>query len=94
MLWFFRHSQRRDILGVPVAVSGSDDEANGAFARIGGALELLRNYGKRALSDLRRDTDGIFVWATAGVLEWHREARPSIQLERSTAWLSHSRRPF
>lgn len=76
MLWFFRHSQRRHILGVPVAFSGSDDEANEAFGRIGGAFELLRKYGTRTLTDLRRNTDGIFVWATAGALgEWHREAR-------------------
>jgi hypothetical protein len=76
MLWFFRHSQRRDIPGVAVAFSGSDDEANEAFDRIGAAFELLRKYGTRTLTDLRRNTDGIFVWATAGARgEWHREAR-------------------
>jgi hypothetical protein len=76
LLWFFRHSHRRDVFGVPVAVSASDDDADTAFAKIGGAFELLCKYGKRTLVDLRRDTDGIFVWATAGAFgEWQREAR-------------------
>jgi hypothetical protein len=74
VLWFFRNSERRDILGVPVVVPADRRTAEAAFAKITTAFDLLQDHGSRSLDDIRRHTNGVFLWATAGALgEWHRE---------------------
>ena len=74
LLWFFRNSERQDILGVPVVVPADQRNGDAAFAKITAAFDLLRDHGSRSLDDLRRHTNGVFVWATAGALgEWHRD---------------------
>lgn len=76
LLWFFRNSERQDILGVPVVVPAGQRNGDAAFAKITAAFDLLRDHGSRSLDDLRRHTNGVFVWATAGALgEWHRDTR-------------------
>jgi hypothetical protein len=76
VLWLFRHSERRDLLGVPVVVPGDRHRAEAAFAKIASAFDLLQDHGRYTLDDLRCHTNGVFVWATAGALgEWHRANR-------------------
>jgi hypothetical protein len=76
LLWLFRTAQQRTIRDVPVAYSGSEDDADEVFARITTAFDLLGKYSKRTLTNLRYAADGIFVFSTAGALgEWHRETR-------------------
>ena len=75
-LWLFRNSERQEILGVPVVVPADQRNSDVAFARITAAFDLLHDHGSRSLDDLRRHTNGVFVWATAGARgEWHRETR-------------------
>ena len=65
-----------EILGVPVVVPADQRNGDAAFAKITAALDLLHDHGSRSLDDLRRHTNGVFVWATAGALgEWHRDTR-------------------
>jgi hypothetical protein len=74
ILWVVRHAERREILGVPVIVPGGTRGDDEAFAKITSALDLLRDHGSRTLDDIRRHTNGVFVWVTAGARgEWHRE---------------------
>jgi len=76
VLWFFRNSERREILGVPVGVPVDRYTADVAFAKITSAFDLLQDHGGRSLDGLRRHTTGVFLWTTAGALgEWHRETR-------------------
>jgi hypothetical protein len=76
ILWFFRNSERRDILGVPVVVPADRRTADAAFAKIAGAFDLLQDHGRGSLEDIRRHTNGVFLWSTAGARgEWHRDAR-------------------
>jgi len=76
LLWFFRRSERRHILGVPVGVPADLRDGDAVFAKVTSAFELLRAHGGRSLDDMRRHTNGVFVWTTAGVRgEWHRRAR-------------------
>jgi hypothetical protein len=66
LLWFFRRCERRHILGVPVGVPADLRDGDAVFAKITGAFELLRAYGGRSLDEMRRHTNGVFVWTTAG----------------------------
>jgi hypothetical protein len=76
VLWIFRNSERREILGVPVVVPGDRRSGDAAFAKITSAFDLLCDHGSRSLDDIRRYTNGVFVWATAGALgEWRHETR-------------------
>lgn len=76
VLWLFRNSERRDILGVRVVVPADRHTADAAFVKLASAFDLLQDHGRGSLDDIRRHTNGVFVWATAGALgEWHRETR-------------------
>lgn len=76
LLWFFRRSERRQILGVPVGVPADLRGGDAVFAKIAGAFELLQADGGHSLDNLRRHTNGVFVWTTAGARgEWHPRAR-------------------
>jgi hypothetical protein len=76
ILWVVRNAERRDILGVPVIVPGGTRGDDEAFAKITSAFDLLRDHGSRTLDDIRRHTNGVFVWVTAGARgEWHCETR-------------------
>jgi hypothetical protein len=71
-----RNAERREILGTPVIVPGGTRGDDEAFANITSALDLLRDHGSRTLDDIRRHTNGVFVWVTAGARgEWHHETR-------------------
>ena len=75
VLWVVRNAARRQILDVPVmALRGhSDDEA---FAKITTAFDLLSAHGSCTLTDIRRHTNGVLVWFTAGAhAKWDRETR-------------------
>jgi hypothetical protein len=75
LLWFFRRSERRQILGVPVGVPADVLDDDAVFAKIAGAFELLQAHGGHSLDNLRRHTKGVFVWTTAGARgEWHPRA--------------------
>jgi hypothetical protein len=76
LLWFFRNSERREILGVPVGVPSDLRNTDAAFAKITSAFDLLHAHGTRSFDDMQRHTNGVFVWATAGARgEWHPRAR-------------------
>ena len=76
VLWVVRNAERREILGVPVIVPGGTRGDDLAFAKIASAFDLLRDHGSRTLDDIRRHTNGVFVWVTAGNLgEWDRQTR-------------------
>ena len=76
VLWVVRNAECREILGVPIIVPGGTRGSDEAFAKITSAFDLLRDHGSRPLDDIRRHTNGVFVWVTAGSRgEWHRETR-------------------
>src|SRR5262245_20469131 len=76
LLWSFRRSERRHILGVPFGVPANLRNRDSVFAKITGAFELLQAHSSSRLEDMRRHTNGVLVWTTAGVRgEWHPRAR-------------------
>ena len=76
LLWFVRRSERRQMLGVHVRVPADLRDADAVFAKIAGAFELLQAHGGHSLDNLRRHTNGVFVWTTAGARgEWHPRTR-------------------
>jgi hypothetical protein len=76
LLWFFRNSERRQVLGVPVGVPTDLRNGDAVLQKIRDAFALLDAHGRRSLDDMRRHTNGVFVWATAGARgEWHPGAR-------------------
>ena len=71
-----RRAECRDILGVPVAVCRDEPKLAEVFARLTAAFELLQNHSEGTLRDIRRHTDGVFIFGTAGALgPWRREER-------------------
>jgi hypothetical protein len=87
VLWVVRNSERREILGVPVMVPAGTRGGDETFSKITSAFDLLRDHGSRTLDDIRRYTNGVFVWVTAGALgAWHRDTG-LVVLEESYVYL-------
>ena len=76
-LWLFRRSKYRLIHNIRVAVSASSSaEATAMLNKMEAALDLVLQYDSRAMQVLRTQSDGIFVFGTAGVYaEWHRNEK-------------------
>ncbi len=72
----FRRADCREIRGVPVAVGRDEPRLQDTFETITAAFDLLQDHSEGTLRDLRRHTNGVFVFATAGALgAWRREER-------------------
>jgi hypothetical protein len=56
LLCFFRRSERRHILDVPVGVPADLRDGDAVFAKITGAFELLRAHGGRTVGFQKEGT--------------------------------------
>jgi hypothetical protein len=75
LAWIIKHSERRHMHGLPVALASSLPTSDEAFAKLSEALELVRRHDARAFRELVDHTRGVFVFATTGgdAAEWWRD---------------------
>jgi hypothetical protein len=64
------------IHAVRVAVCATGAEAESVLQKMEAALDLVLQHDRRAMQVLREQSEGIFVFGTAGVCaEWHRQEK-------------------